>query len=130
MRKEIEASTNEKKKQEMEAYEHDTQDKFRKNIQEEYHYLIGIVENMDNSLKKIDAVDSLRHTVAKLIEEKNKYKFFNLNTPQTESLIEYMQRLQGNFDTYFDNLENILYSIKIKINSILNTIGDSDTKLG
>ncbi|MGD9201835.1 MAG: hypothetical protein PVI26_09745, partial [Chitinispirillia bacterium] len=102
---------------------------FRKNLQEEYHYLIGIVRNMKTSLKGIEPVDSLRHTVLRLTEEKNKNRYFNLNASHTESLLEYLQRLQGNFDTYFQSLENTVISINTKVNDILNELGDDKTLL-
>lgn len=99
---------------------------FRKNIQQEYHYLIGIVNTMDTALKNTKPLDSLRETVSSLNQDKRQYEHYNLNSMQTESLLEYLERLHGNFDSYFNGLASTLSNLKSKASSILNSLGNEN----
>ena len=72
-------------------------------------------------------MDSLSQTIILLHDEKKKYKYFNLNTAQTESLLEYLKRVQNRFNIFLDKLDEAIREMALKVNSIMNTLDNSDS---
>jgi formiminotetrahydrofolate cyclodeaminase len=72
----------------------------------------------------IEALDSLSQTIALLTNEKKKYKYFNLNTAQTESLLDYLKRVHNRFNIFLDKHDEAVREISLKINSIMNTLDE------
>jgi hypothetical protein len=91
-------------------------------IQEEYRNLISHLENLAESMRNVEALDSLSQTVTLLINEKKKYKYFNLNSAQTESLLEYLKRVQSRFNIFLDKIDESVREMELKINSVMNKL--------
>jgi hypothetical protein len=96
-------------------------------IKSEYHGLIEHIEGLSRSMDNVEALDSLTQTIALLHEEKKKYKYFNLNTAQTESLLEYLKRVQNRFGIFLDKLDEAVREMVLKVNSVMNTLDNSDS---
>ena len=93
-------------------------------LQSEYRDLIEHVEHLSGSLTKVDALDSLTQTITLLTDEKRKYKYFNLNSAQTESLLEYLKRVHGRFNIFLDKVDEAVREMELKINSVLNKLNN------
>ena len=93
-------------------------------LQSEYRDLIEHVEHLSGSLVKVDALDSLTQTITLLTDEKKKYKYFNLNSAQTESLLEYLKRVHGRFNIFLDKVDEAVREMELKINSVLNKLNN------
>ena len=96
-------------------------------IKSEYHGLIEHIEGLSHSLDNVEALDSLSQTITLLHDEKKKYKYFNLNTAQTESLLEYLKRVQNRFSIFLDKLDEKVREMVLKVNSVMNTLDNSDS---
>ena len=57
-------------------------------------------------------------------EEKKKYKYFNLNTAQTESLLDYLKRVHNRFNIFIDKLDGGVREIALKINAVMNALDE------
>ena len=95
-------------------------------IKSEYHGLIEHIEGLSLSLDNVEALDSLSQTITLLHDEKKKYKYFNLNTAQTESLLEYLKRVQNRFGIFLDKLDEEVREMDLKVNSVMNTLDKED----
>jgi hypothetical protein len=95
-------------------------------IKSEYHGLIEHIEGLSHSLDNVEALDSLSQTITLLHDEKKKYKYFNLNTAQTESLLEYLKRVQNRFSIFLDKLDEEVREMDLKVNSVMNTLDNED----
>jgi hypothetical protein len=94
----------------------------KKNIFTEYQNLTEHMERLSSSINNVEALDSLSKTITLLCDEKKKYKYFNLNTAQTESLLEYLKRVQSRFNIFIDKIDQAMLELKLKINSIMNSL--------
>jgi len=93
----------------------------RRGMEREYKNLIGHMEQLSGAMTKVDALESLSQTIALLTDEKKKYKYFNLNAAQTESLLEYLKRVQSRFNIFLDKVDESVREMELKINSVMNT---------
>jgi len=96
----------------------------RRTMEEEYRNLIDHVERLSGSMTKIEALDSLSQTITLLTDEKKKYKYFNLNSAQTESLLEYLKRVQSRFNIFLDKVDESVREVELKINSVMNKLSN------
>jgi|GEM_PF-1489562 len=96
-----------------------------KAVQAEYNELIGHMEGLAASISKVEALDSLAQTITLLTNEKKKYKYFNLNSAQTESLLEYLKRVQSRFNIFLDTVDQSVREMELKVNSVMNKLNES-----
>ncbi|MGB7569186.1 MAG: hypothetical protein WBM07_15100 [Chitinivibrionales bacterium] len=108
------------------AVEKQVRGEIKGKIKSEYHGLVEYIERLSQSIGNVDALDSLSQTIILLHDEKKKYKYFNLNTAQTESLLEYLKRVQNRFNIFLDKLDEAVREMVLKINSVMNTLDNSD----
>jgi hypothetical protein len=94
----------------------------RVGLQEEYRGLMDNVEQLSAFLANSDALQSLGQTVTLLSEEKKKYKYLNLNTAQTESLLDYLKRIHARFNIYLDTLDKSVRELMLKLGSVKNRL--------
>jgi hypothetical protein len=94
----------------------------RKDLLTEYHTLTDDLEKLAGSLDNVEALDSLSRTITLLSDEKKKYKYFNLNSAQTESLLEYLKRVQSRFNIFLDKNDEALREMELKIRSVMNKL--------
>jgi len=95
-------------------------------IKSEYHGLVEHIERLSQSIGNVEALDSLSQTITLLHDEKKKYKYFNLNAAQTESLLEYLKRVQNRFNIFLDKLDEAVRETVLKVNSVMNILDNSD----
>jgi hypothetical protein len=98
------------------------QSEMKKNILDEYHTLTDDLERLAGSVGNVEALESLEHTITLLSDEKKKYKYFNLNSAQTESLLEYLKRVQSRFNIFLDKIDESLREMELKIRSVMNKL--------
>ncbi len=96
----------------------------KKDILADYHTLTDDLERLAGSMGSVEALDSLARTVTLLSDEKKKYKYFNLNSAQTESLLEYLKRVQGRFNIFLDKIDEALREMELKVRSVMNKLDD------
>jgi hypothetical protein len=94
----------------------------RTGLQEEYKDLMENVEKLSVLLANNEALQSLGQTVALLSEEKKKYKYFNLNAAQTESLLDYLRRIHARFNIYTDGFDQHIRELMLKLGSVKNKL--------
>lgn len=94
----------------------------RVGLQEEYRGLMDNVEQLSAFLANSHALQSLGQTVTLLSEEKKKYKYLNLNTAQTESLLDYLKRIHARFNIYLDTLDKSVRELMLKLGSVKNRL--------
>jgi hypothetical protein len=94
----------------------------KKSILDEYHTLTEDLERLSGSISNVEVLESLSQTITLLSDEKKKYKYFNLNSAQTESLLEYLKRVQSRFNIFFDKIDESLREMELKINSVMNKL--------
>ena len=94
----------------------------KKSILDEYHTLTEDLERLSGSISNVEVLESLSQTITLLSDEKKKYKYFNLNSAQTESLLEYLKRVQSRFNIFFDKIDEALREMELKINSVMNKL--------
>jgi hypothetical protein len=107
-----------------EAHEKKVRGEVKGTIKTQYQQLLEHAEKISQSMASIEALDSLSQTVALLGEEKKKYKYFNLNTAQTESLLDYLKRVHNRFNIFIDKLDGGVREIALKINAVMNTLDE------
>jgi hypothetical protein len=95
-------------------------------IKSEYQKLIEHIEQLSQSMGNVEALDSLSQTITLLQDEKKKYKYFNLNTAQTESLLEYLKRVQNRFNIFLDKMDEAVREMVLKVNSVMNTLDNEE----
>ncbi|HUI92577.1 MAG TPA: hypothetical protein VLX68_10055 [Chitinivibrionales bacterium] len=95
----------------------------RTDLQKEYQSLLDKVEQLSGTLAGSDALQSFGKTIALLAEEKKKFKNLNLNTAQTESLLDYLKRMHSRLTIHLDKIDQSVRelilsagSVKAKIN--------------
>jgi hypothetical protein len=98
----------------------------RGSLKVEYQACLDHIEQLSRFLTNIEALQSLTQTVTLLSEEKKKYKYFNLNTAQTESLIDYLKRTANRFNIYFDKVDESVRELMLKVGSIMNKLDNQD----
>lgn len=94
----------------------------RTGLQDEYKELMENVEKLSTLLANNEALQSLGQTVALLSEEKKKYKYFNLNAAQTESLLDYLRRIHARFNIYNDGFDQHIRELMLKLGSVKNKL--------
>ena len=94
----------------------------RGHIHDEYGKLVEHVELLSKTMINVDALDSLSKTIALLTEEKKKYKYFNLNSAQTESMLEYLKRVQSRFNIFLDNIDKEVKETELGINMVMKKL--------
>ena len=107
-----------------EAHEKKVRGEVKGSIKTQYQQLLEHAEKISQSMASIEALDSLSQTVALLGEEKKKYKYFNLNTAQTESLLDYLKRVHNRFNIFIDKLDGGVREIALKINAVMNALDE------
>jgi hypothetical protein len=90
----------------------------RSGLQREYSEVMDGVEQLSAVLAKNEALQSLGQTVTLLSEEKKKYKYFNLNAAQTESLLDYLRRVHSRFTIYLDTVDKSIRELMLKLCSV------------
>ncbi len=90
----------------------------RTGLQQEYRELAEGIEQLSALLAKNESLQSLGQTVTLLSEEKKKYKYFNLNAAQTESLLDYLRRVHSRFTIYLDMLDKSVRELMLKLGSV------------
>jgi hypothetical protein len=95
-------------------------------IREDYERLMEQSEKLSASLTNIEALQSLDQTVTLLTDEKKKYKYLNLNTAQTESLLEYLRRVHHRFNIFFDKVDESLRELMLNLGSVKNKLDNKD----
>lgn len=90
----------------------------RTGLQQEYRELAEGVEQLSVLLSKNDSLQSLGQTVALLSGEKKKYKYFNLNAAQTESLLDYLRRVHSRFTIYLGTVDKSVRELMLKLGSV------------
>ena len=108
------------------AHEKKVRGEVKGTIKTQYQQLLEHTEKISQSMASIEALDSLSQTVALLGEEKKKYKYFNLNTAQTESLLDYLKRVHNRFNIFIDKLDGGVREIALKINAVMNTLDEEE----
>jgi hypothetical protein len=96
-------------------------------IKSEYRNLMERIEQLSHDMGNVEALDSLSQTITLLLDEKKKYKYFNLNTAQTESLLEYLKRVRDRFNIFLDKHDEEVREMALKVNSIMNALDNSDS---
>jgi hypothetical protein len=91
-------------------------------IKEDYDRLMEHIDRLSASLTNIEALQSLSQTVTLLTDEKKKYKYLNLNTAQTESLLEYLRRVNSRFNIYFDRVDESVRELMLNLSSVKNKL--------
>jgi hypothetical protein len=91
-------------------------------IEEDYRGLAESVEQLLSFLADNEALKSLGQTVSLMAEEKKKYKYFNLNAVQTESLLDYLKRVHARFNIYLDAVDQ-------RVRGLMLTLGNLKNKL-
>ncbi len=109
-----------------EAVEKQVRGEIKGRMKSEYLGLVDRIERLSQSIGNVEALDSLSQTITLLHDEKKKYKYFNLNTAQTESLLEYLKRVQNRFNIFLDKLDEAVRETVLKVNSVMNTLDNSD----
>ncbi len=94
-------------------------------IQSDYDTLIEKTDSLSASLTNIEALQSLSQTITLLTDEKKKYKYLNLNSAQTESLLEYLKRIHNRFNIFFDKVDESIRELMLSLGSVKNKL---DTK--
>jgi hypothetical protein len=107
-----------------EAYEIRARGEIKGIIKAGYQNLLEHAEKISHSMATIEALDSLSQTIALLTNEKKKYKYFNLNTAQTESLLDYLKRVHNRFNIFLDNLDGGIREITLKIGAVMSSLDD------
>jgi hypothetical protein len=92
----------------------------------DYDRLIEHIEHLAASIANIEALQSLSQTITLLSDEKKKYKYLNLNTAQTESLLEYLKRVQNRFNIFFDKMDEAVRELMLKLNSVKNKVDSNE----
>ena len=96
-------------------------------MQEELRELLRYSEQVIENFNSVEALVSLRQTINLLKDEKKKFKYYNLNTTQTESLLDYLDRSISKFDIYFDRLDESGKELILKFHSLINQLRDSSS---
>ncbi len=87
----------------------------------DYSQLLEHLDHVQEHVAGTKILDSYRTTLHLLKEEKKKYKYFNLNSTQTESLLAYLDKQNGLFEEYFEELTEGLKKATFQMQSLLNT---------
>jgi|GEM_PF-4179607 hypothetical protein len=95
-------------------------------IEEEYRGLAESLEGLLAFLAENDSLKSLGQTVTLLAEEKKKYKYFNLNAAQTESLLDYLRRVYARFGIYLDAVDQRVRGMMNKLGSLKNKLDSEE----
>jgi hypothetical protein len=95
-------------------------------IGEEYRRLMDTMERLSGTLASSDALDSLGQTITLLSEEKKKYKYFNLNTAQTESLLDYLKRVHSRFNIYLDQVDQNIRELMLSLGTVKNKLDNEE----
>ena len=109
-----------------EAVEKQVRGEIKGRIKSEYQGLVEHIERLSQTIGNVETLDSLSQTITLLHDEKKKYKYFNLNAAQTESLLEYLKRVQNRFNIFLDKLDEEAREMVLKVNSVMNTLDNSD----
>jgi len=94
----------------------------KKDILAEYEQLAGFADHLSATMTNVEALESLSQTVTLLTDEKKKYKYLNLNATQTESLLEYLKRVQNRFNIYFDKVDESIRELMLKLGNMKNKL--------
>jgi hypothetical protein len=95
-------------------------------ISADYDRLMEHIEQLSASLTNIEALQSLSQTITLLSDEKKKYKYLNLNTAQTESLLEYLKRVQNRLNIFFDKVDESVRNLMLNLGSVKNKLDDNE----
>src|SRR5271157_1302328 len=90
---------------------------------------LGLTEGVEHLLAVLadsEALKSLGQTVTLLSDEKKKYKYFNLNAVQTESLLDYLKRVHARFGIYFDDVDQRVRGLMLKLGSLKNKLDSEE----
>ena len=93
------------------------------------HDYVGLTEGVEHLLGFLadsEALKSLGQTVTLLSEEKKKYKYFNLNAVQTESLLDYLKRVHARFSIYLDDVDQRVRGLMLKLGSLKNKLDSEE----
>jgi hypothetical protein len=101
-------------------------DEKRDEIYADYDRLMEHLEQLSASLKNIEALQSLSQTITMLTDEKKKYKYLNLNTAQTESLLEYLTRVHNRLNIFFDKVDESVRVLMLNLSSVKNKLNDNE----
>jgi hypothetical protein len=82
-------------------------------------------DRLSSSLTNIEALQSLSQTVTLLSDEKKKFKYLNLNTAQTESLLEYLRRVHHRLNIFFDKVDEMVRELMLNLGSVKNKLDDN-----
>jgi hypothetical protein len=92
----------------------------------DYEQLMEHIEQLSGSLTNIEALQSLSQTITLLTDEKKKYKYLNLNTAQTESLLEYLKRVHNRLNIFFDKVDESVRVLMLNLNSVKNKLDNNE----
>jgi hypothetical protein len=95
-------------------------------IKADYDRLMEHIEQLSASLTNIEALQSLSQTITLLSDEKKKYKYLNLNTAQTESLLEYLKRVHNRLNIFFDKVDESVRNLMLNLGSVKNKLDDNE----
>jgi len=95
-------------------------------IRLDYDALIEKTDHLSASLTNIEALQSLSQTLSLLTDEKKKYKYLNLNSAQTESLMEYLKRIHNRFNIFFDKIDESIRELMLSLGSVKNKLDNKE----
>jgi hypothetical protein len=95
-------------------------------ISADYDRLMEHIEQLSASLTNIEALQSLSQTITLLSDEKKKYKYLNLNSAQTESLLEYLKRVHNRLNIFFDKVDESVRNLMLYLGSVKNKLEDNE----
>ena len=81
------------------------------------------IKSLSESLARTDHLKSLEKTLELFAEEQQKFRYFNLNSEQTKSLLEYLHRLHSQISTHFEELDNSIERVQSRLDSLFAAKG-------
>jgi hypothetical protein len=90
-----------------------------------YDKVRDAMETVARGMVDKSALDSLAKTVQLLRGEKERFKYFNLNTVQTENMIDYLARLDGHLYSHFEKVDKRIKELVPMLNSTEGVLGQA-----
>lgn len=114
------------RQEELENVKREVRSDVKDSLKEEYRLCMEHIERLSAFLAETRALQSLSQTVALLSEAKKKQNYFTLNNAQTESLIDYLNRVQNRLNSYFAKVGESVRELKLKVGSIINKLDNEE----
>jgi hypothetical protein len=103
---------------------HQLRSEIKAEVSEEYHSIISDIKQLSLSMGDVEALRSLSETVRLLLEQKNNQTDFKLDATETDSLLNYLKRVQGRLQAELDSFHAVIQELVPRIDNILADLNE------